>query len=649
MSPTMTKALEIVLQSIEKNHGKGSIMKLTDEVNIDPDNTISTGSIGIDAALGIGGYRKGRIVEIFGPESCIAGDSFLQYEVWSKGPEGKQINHKGGTIARLYERFKNIQVGKEPNQGRHLQNNSGTFYVKSVNDEGLVVRNEVLDVVKTGTKECHRVTTEEGFTLVSTAEHKYMTPFGFKPLSDLKEGDMVFIHNNTRTKGRKKYPNRPEIYVKYHPSWPTKIVHDPESQKDYIYYRGQKSRAVYEAHLNNISYDLFIEILNTWDAKGIDQTLRVLPQDIHVHHKDEDFMNNNLSNLQLIDPSEHGKLHANDRIKNLSFVTIPTKIVRIEPIGELCTYDLKCMYPYNNYIANGIVVHNSGKTTLTLEAIANAQKQGQICAFIDAEHSLDPIYASNIGVDLDSLLISQPDFGEQALNIVAELARSGEVGLIVIDSVAALTPRKELEGDIGDHHVGSQARLMSQAMRILHGIANQTGCSIIFVNQIRMKIGVLFGSPETTTGGNALKFYASQRLDIRRIGSIKEGDKIIGNRTKVKVVKNKLAPPFRVAEFDIRFGIGIDKIAELVDIGVEDEVVDKAGAWYSFEGTRIGQGKANAITFLKENEDIRKAIKAEVTELRGISDLTKNDTKEDSKENKDESKNSNSSGKEPEL
>jgi len=262
---------------------------------------------------------------------------------------------------------------------------------------------------------------------------------------------------------------------------------------------------------------------------------------------------------------------------------------------------------------------SSGKTTLCLHAIANAQKQGKVCSIIDAEHALDPMYASNLGVDLSKLLVSQPDFGEQALGICDALAKSGEVGLIVIDSVAALIPKKELEGEIGDTHVGLQARMMSQAMRKLAGVVSQTGCVVIFVNQIRMKIGVMFGSPETTTGGNALKFYASQRLDIRRIGAIKDKDEnIIGNRTKVKIVKNKLAPPFKVVEFDIRFGIGIDQLSEILELAVMDDVIKKAGSWYSYEDTKIGQGKNNAIAYLKDNPDVLTKVEREVTELRGL-------------------------------
>jgi recombination protein RecA len=261
---------------------------------------------------------------------------------------------------------------------------------------------------------------------------------------------------------------------------------------------------------------------------------------------------------------------------------------------------------------------SSGKTTLTLHAVAEAQRQGGVCAFIDAEHALDIAYARRLGVKTPELLISQPDCGEQALEIADMLVRSSAVDLIVIDSVAALTPRAELEGEMGDSHVGLQARLMSQALRKLTGGLSKSRTCIIFINQIRMKIGVMFGSPETTTGGNALKFYATQRLDIRRIGAIKQGEQVVGNRTRVKVVKNKLAPPFREVEFDIMYGEGISKEGCLVDMGVDENLVEKSGAWYSFQGTRIGQGRENAKEFLKENPDVMGKIEAAIKTAHGL-------------------------------
>ena len=251
---------------------------------------------------------------------------------------------------------------------------------------------------------------------------------------------------------------------------------------------------------------------------------------------------------------------------------------------------------------------SSGKTTLTLQVVAECQKAGGTAAFVDAEHALDPGYAEKLGVDADSLLVSQPDTGEQALEVTDMLVRSGAVDVIIVDSVAALTPKAEIEGEMGDHHVGLQARLMSQALRKITGNIKRSNCMVIFINQIRMKIGVMFGSPETTTGGNALKFYSSVRLDIRRTGAVKNGDEVIGNETRVKVVKNKVAPPFRQAEFQIMYGEGIYHMGEVIDIGVKQGLIDKAGAWYSYKGDRIGQGKANSAKFLEENPDMAKEI-----------------------------------------
>jgi recombination protein RecA len=261
---------------------------------------------------------------------------------------------------------------------------------------------------------------------------------------------------------------------------------------------------------------------------------------------------------------------------------------------------------------------SSGKTTLTLHCVAEEQKKGGVCAFVDAEHALDPQYAHKLGVNLEELLISQPDTGEQALEITDTLVRSGAVSMVVVDSVAALTPKSELEGDMGDAQVGAQARLMSQAMRKLTGSISKSNCMVIFINQIRMKIGVMFGSPETTTGGNALKFYSSVRLDIRRIGALKDRDEVVGNATRVKVVKNKVAPPFKQVEFDIMYGEGISKMGELIDLGVKGGFVEKSGSWYSYGDERIGQGRENAKVFLSENKAMACDIEAKIRESHGL-------------------------------
>ncbi len=258
---------------------------------------------------------------------------------------------------------------------------------------------------------------------------------------------------------------------------------------------------------------------------------------------------------------------------------------------------------------------SSGKTTLTLQVIAEAQKAGGTCAFIDAEHALDPIYAEKLGVEVDDLIVSQPDTGEQALEVTDMLVRSGACDVLVVDSVAALTPRAEIEGEMGDHHVGLQARLMSQALRKLTSNIKTANCLVIFINQIRMKIGVMFGNPETTTGGNALKFYSSVRLDIRRIGAVKEGEEVVGNETRVKVVKNKVSPPFKKAEFQILYGRGINRYGELVDLGVKNGLIDKSGAWYAYKGNKIGQGKANVGIYLTENPEIATEIESQIREI----------------------------------
>ena len=258
---------------------------------------------------------------------------------------------------------------------------------------------------------------------------------------------------------------------------------------------------------------------------------------------------------------------------------------------------------------------SSGKTTLTLHIVAQAQRQGGTAAFVDAEHALDPAYAEKLGVNIDELLVSQPDTGEQALEITDMLVRSGAVDVVVIDSVAALTPKAEIEGEMGDSHVGLQARLMSQALRKLTGNIKRSNCLVIFINQIRMKIGVMFGNPETTTGGNALKFYASVRLDIRRTGAIKKGDEVVGNETRVKVVKNKIAPPFKQTNFEILYGQGISWEGELIELGVKQGIIDKSGTWYSYNGDRIGQGKENVRTFLKENPDVAQEIEGRIRDL----------------------------------
>ncbi len=500
--------LDDSISQLEKKFGKGVIIRYGDK-KIIPVEVIPTGCPSLDTALGIGGLPKGRIVEVYGPEACIAYNSFLQYEVWTEDLQ-ERLNHNGGSIQRLYERFHGTDDGGKK-QGRHLQSlKSLKFHINSINEENRIIQQEILDVVKSGVKECYKVSLISGKTLSTTLDHKYLTANGYLPLSDIKIGDTVYIHNNTTYKkdNPKVKENRPEIFVKYHPKAKLKLVN-----RKYPYYRLDVTRAYYEANLNNLPFESYRDTLNTDSQENINK-MKFIDDGTHVHHIDENFTNNTPENLLLINPSEHGKLHATERHNNLRYVAVEDKVADIEFVGEMETYDIKCAFPYNNYIANGIVVHNSGKTTLSLHVMAECQKMGGNVAFIDVEHALDPEYASNIGVDMDNILISQPDSGEEALEIVETMVRSGQMSLIVIDSVAALVPRAEIDGEMGNSLPGLQARLMSQAMRKLTPVVSKNNCLVIFINQLRDKIGVSYGCNHSD---NQINFVDGTSLPIRAV------------------------------------------------------------------------------------------------------------------------------------
>lgn len=616
ISEEKRKALDVAMESINKTYGKGSVMKLgddSDRINVE---TFSTGCFTLDRALG-NGIPKGRIIEIYGPESCLAEDTFIQYEL--RTLDEKRINHKGGTISHLYERFHNLCEDERCNK---INRDNIAFYISSINENNRVIKQPIADVKKCGVQKCYRISTKSGKTIEATANHNFYIGNGeYKELKDLKVNDLLYIHDNIPSTEKNNNTNKgkyKEILVKYHPSEKYKIItaNDKNGNAiyEYTYCRLDEHQLVMEAYLNGFTPDEYRNILNFGDKKVISNFITINRDILDIHHLDCNPTNNDITNLQLLPKSIHYKLHAKTNIDLLSFVVIPDSIISIEEIGEKETYDIKCFAPYNNYIANNIVVHNCGKTTISLHMIAEVQKNGGVAGFIDAEHALDPAYAKNIGVDINELYISQPDCGEQALEICEKMVRSGAMDIIVIDSVAALVPRAEIDGDMGDSHMGLQARLMSQALRKLTSIVSQTKCTVVFINQIREKM-VLFGNPETTCGGNALKFYSSIRMDVRRKDIVKKDGEASYNKVKIKIVKNKIAPPFKEVVVDMTYGKGIDTFGCLVDALVENDIIHKAGAWFSYNGENIAQGRDKLILYLTENENLLDEMKEKLNTL----------------------------------
>lgn len=547
----MSDKLTVAIAEVNKRFGKGSIMELSQSTASDPVSVISTGNAKIDLITGIGGVPKGRIVEIYGPE-CLDADTFIAYDVQV---QGRRSNNKGGSIKRLYERFHKLPTeGDGRGKYQRIVTENAEFYASSINEDGRIFKNRICNVVSSGMKECYRVKTSQGYEIIASANHAFWTGQDYVLLSNLAVGDTVYIHNNTAftvCDQKDSNKNRAFLYVKYHPIAGIKVIRDKGNT--YEYHRLKKARAVVEADMNGLSLESFVDRLNSGNIEG----LLFLSRDEQVHHIDENETNDQLDNLEVLPAEDHSRRHAVERHNNLRFIAVPDKIVEQEYLGPRETYDLQMENPHNNFIANGFVVHNSGgKTTLTLQIIAQAQKAGGKAVFIDAEHALDPVYATALGVDIDRLLVSQPDCGEDALEIAQSMIQSGEVAIVVIDSVAALVPRSELEGDMGDAQMGLQARLMSQAMRKLTVMVARTQTCLVFINQVRDKLGVMFGSPETTAGGRALKFYSSIRIDVRRIAQKKKGDTIIGNEVKVKIAKNKCAAPFKEEKLILEFGKG---------------------------------------------------------------------------------------------
>lgn len=594
----MDKNIQKTLERIEKMYGEGSIVSGS-EARQKPD-VISTGSIGLDLATGVGGLPRGAIVELQGWQSCIAEDTWLKYIVVE--PEtGRVQNSKGGTIRQLYEYFHR----KKP-RGKASEDSS--CFVMGINEHDRVMRNQIADVVSTGSKECFLVEASNGFSIQSTADHKFYIGGAYRALSELKIGDVIYVHDNTPYKGRRKVERHIEIPLKWYYKNERKIGKGK-------YYRADRHRLAYEAGMNGLNLEEYLEMLNSEDIliTGLPRDWWTIPEGFHIHHKDENRHNDKFENLELIDPSSHGKLHAIQRQDNLRFIVVPVTIVGIRSVGMKKTYDVKCFYPYNNFIAAGFVVHNSGKSTIALNVIANAQKRGVRCLLVDGENAFDIKYAKALGVDVDEMLITQMDEkgAEKCYNIAEEALRSGEVGVIVFDSQTSLLPKKMIEDPVGTASMALQARMMSSSLPKFVTLGAHHNCLIIYITQYREKPGVMYGSPLTPTGGNALKFYAHMIIQVSK--QVQLEDKVAHhNKTTCKVSKNKVAVPFKEAEFDIVFGVGIDVIKELVEVGSNVGVIDLKGSWYYYNGTKLGQGSESAANLLRDNPNLCEEIKSKI-------------------------------------
>lgn len=514
--------LKTALTKLQDQFGD-SIMLLSQQ-EVKPQPVIPTGSFSLDKALGIGGLPIGKISEVFGETGCLDEDTHIKFHCLDS--DKNVFNDRGGTIKRLYERFNGLNK-------HHLQKDADFFTIPSIDKNNLIFHNLVHNVVKSGKKECFKLKSQKGFEIVATADHKFLTPAGYKSLSDLDRGSVIFVHNNSYVKKRRDRKYRKELYVKYHPS-------------------------------------------EKW--KTID-------------------------NLKLMDDEVHNRLHTNQRERKIKIKAVKDSVAHIESVGIRNTYDIQCYAPHNNFIANNFVVHNSGKTTLALSVISQAQKKGHNCAFIDTEHVLDLNRARKIGVDLDRLIFSQPDYGEQALEMVDGLCRTGMVKVIVVDSVAALTPKAEIEGDMGDSPMASQARLMGQAMRKLVAVVNKMDVVLLFTNQVRSKISTFGYGGKVTTGGNSLKFYCSIRLDMAKKQEITEDDKVIASEHTIKIRKNKFAPPFKIIKTQIGER-GFEWGAEILNEALKTGIIHRAGAYYKFNNDTIAQGKAATVREIESDEEL---------------------------------------------
>jgi len=535
----------------------------------------STGIEDFDVATGIGGLPQGKIVEAWGPESCVEASTFIRYG--TRTPEGRRQSCKGGTVERLYNRFHGI-----PMSGLGMYKRSAIvdsyFFTSCVNEEGRIFQNRVVDVISTGVRQCLEVETFKGYRLKATPEHKFWTGECYTALADLVVGDSVYIHNRTPYRVRERTPaiSRIDIFVKFHPNAPTKRV-PGTAGKCYTYRRLRRSRAVVEAALNGLSFKEYVRLLNDGRLEG----LKFLSQAEHVHHLDEDCKNDALENLVVMSPSAHGREHALERHNNLRFVAVEDHISVIRKAGKCRTYDLRVASPFNNYVANGFVVHNSGKSALMLHMIGSIQKDlKKPCVYCDLEQATPPTWMRTLGIQRKRLvrvkgLPENSDgvpSGERFFDLLYALIDQDRYAVIVVDSIAVVTPARVVAGDVEDKEIpGLQARLVQHGLAKIAPRLNKTSTVLVFINQLRSKVNVMWGSPEDQPGGRALKHWKALSVRVSRAG----GDKIPDAHTvKIKVVKNKFAPPGGEAEVILNYKTGIDVVSGVLRAAISRGIVE---------------------------------------------------------------------------
>lgn len=574
--------IEELVTELNKTYGTGSVFAPGVKA-IGQYDVIPTGCIGIDyKALGIGGFAKGKMYEIRGWEGCLDEETYIKFINVRK--DGVVQDCKGGTIKQLFNRFHN----------RNERTKETEFNVVSINEENRIIRNRIKNVWRSGKKECFLMTSKSGNRIVATESHKFFNGEEYIPLGELNIGDSVYIHNNTTHKGKKERAKYKGVHVKYYYNGTQRNIEGS------LFYRCSVHRLTYEANMNGISYEQYLEILN--DCEKLPDNWVTIPENCHIHHIDENTSNNDVSNLEMIDSTSHNQLHAKKDHNNLRFIAVKDEIASIQSVGFRDTYDISCEDPYNNFVADGFVVHNSNKTTLCGHLIANAQALGMKTLYIDGEHALDAQYFSQLGVNLDDMLIAQPDTGEEGFDIAEKMMKMG-IDLVVIDSDSSLKPKRVMESEMGASTIGRKASLNSEAYPKLKVAAHNGHSCCVVVSQFREKIGVMFGDPRTTQGGHALKFSADTIIELSKQLK-KDDDETCGTITTFKTLKNKTFTPFRIYKFDTIFGKGIDKTADIIKNAIDLGIIEKAGNTYSCDGIKLGVGVEKTQSFFEENLDL---------------------------------------------